>query len=79
MKMVLICLLSVVASAQVEVTRLAKDDPVTGLKFVTVLLAVKGDKPYSDDPASKPYPRVDFPFAEGASARRMLLWFCFLP
>lgn len=54
MKMVLICLLAVVACAQVEVTRLAKDDPATGLKFVTVLLAVKGDKPYSDDPAAAP-------------------------
>ena len=54
MKMVLICLLSVVASAQVEVTRLVKDDPATGLKFVTVLLAVKGDKSYSDDPSAAP-------------------------
>jgi len=54
MKMVLICLWSVVASAQVAVTRLVKDDPATGLKFVTVLLAVKGDKPYSDDPAAAP-------------------------
>ena len=52
MKTVLICLLSVVASAQVAVTRLVKDDPATGLKFVTVLLSVKGDKPYSDDPSA---------------------------
>lgn len=54
MKLILVLLLSVVASAQVEVTRLVKDDPATGLKFVTVLLAVKGDKPYSDDPSAAP-------------------------
>jgi hypothetical protein len=51
---VLVCLLSVAASAQVVVTRVVKDDPATGLQFVTILLAIKGDKPYSDDPSAAP-------------------------
>src|ERR1700679_2661760 len=51
---ILVCLLSASASAQVVVTRLVKDDPATGLQFVTVLLAVKGDKSYSDEPSAPP-------------------------
>ncbi len=52
MKMALMCVLSVAASAQqVAVTKIAKDDPATGLKIVTVLMTVRGDKSYSDDPA----------------------------
>jgi hypothetical protein len=51
-KVILVWLVSVAASAQVLVTRLVKDDPATGLQFVTVLLAVKGDKSYSDDPSA---------------------------
>ena len=52
MTMVLICVLSVAASAQVVVTKIAKDDPATGLKIVTVLMTVRGDNSYSDDPAT---------------------------
>jgi hypothetical protein len=54
MKMMLIYLVSVVASAQVAVTKIPKDDPATGLKIVTILMTVKGDKPYSDDPSATP-------------------------
>jgi hypothetical protein len=55
MKLTLVCcLLSVVASAQVTVTKLDKNDPATGIKIATVLLTVKGDKPYNDDPAAAP-------------------------
>lgn len=54
MKTMLLCLLPAAASAQVAVTTIAKEDPATGLKIVTVLLTVKGNKPYSDDPAATP-------------------------
>jgi hypothetical protein len=54
MKTMLLCLLSVAASAQVAVTTIAKDDPATGLKIVTVLMTVKGDKPYGENPAANP-------------------------
>lgn len=54
MKLMLLLLLSVAAFAQVAVTRLVKDDASTGLKMATVLLAVKGDKPYSGEPSAAP-------------------------
>ena len=54
MKTMLLCLLPVAASAQVAVTTIAKDDPATGLKIVNVLLTVKGDKAYRDDPGASP-------------------------
>lgn len=46
--------LSMVASAQVQAKQSVKDDPATGVKIVTVLLTVKGDKPYGGDPSAAP-------------------------
>jgi hypothetical protein len=44
--MLLFCL-SMIASAQVLVKQSVNENPATGVKIVTVLLTVKGDKPYN--------------------------------
>jgi hypothetical protein len=49
-----ICLLSLVAAAQVQVNDSVKEDPATGMKFVTVLMTVKGDKPYTGEHSGAP-------------------------
>ena len=49
-----LCLLSMVAAAQVQVNKSVKEDPATGMKFVTVLMTVKGDKPYSGEHSGTP-------------------------
>ncbi len=54
MKLLLVLLLPVAAFSQVTVTRLVKDDAAAGLKMVTVLLGVKGDKPFNDAPSAAP-------------------------
>jgi len=51
--MLLFCL-SMIASAQVLVKQSVNDNPVTGVKIVTVLLTVRGDRPYSGDPSAPP-------------------------
>ena len=43
-KILLISCLSMIASAEVLVNESVKADPVTGVKLVTVLLTIKGDK-----------------------------------
>ena len=53
-KIMLIFCLSVIASAEVLVNESVKVNPVTGVKLVTVLLSVKGDKPYSNDRSGAP-------------------------
>ena len=50
----LIFCLSVIASAEVLVNESIKADPATGVKLVTVLLTIKGDKPYSPDHSGAP-------------------------
>ena len=49
-----LCLLSMIASAQVQVNNSVKEDPATGMKFVTVSMTVKGDKPYSGEHSGAP-------------------------
>jgi len=51
--MLMFCL-SMIASAEVLVNESVKTNPVTGVKLVTVLLTVKGDKPYSSDHSAAP-------------------------
>jgi hypothetical protein len=51
--MLILCL-SMIASAQVLVNQSVNENPATGVKIVTVLLTVKGDKPYSGDPSAPP-------------------------
>ena len=41
--------LSMIAPAEVLVNESVKTNPLTGVKLVTVLMTVKGDKPYSAD------------------------------
>src|SRR5712671_3079896 len=51
---ILILCLSTIASAEVLVNQSVNENPATGVKIVTVLLTVKGDKPYSSDPSAPP-------------------------
>ena len=53
-KIMLIVCLSVIASAEVLVNESVKTNPLTGVKLVTVLMTVKGDKPYSSDQSGAP-------------------------
>ena len=53
-KILLIVCLSMIASAEVLVNESVKANPVTGVKLVTVLLTIKGDKPYSSDHSGSP-------------------------
>src|ERR1700692_4000885 len=46
--------LSIIASDEVLVNESVKANPVTGVKLVTVLLTIKGDKPYSPDHSGAP-------------------------
>ena len=48
-KVMLIFCLSMIASAEVLVNESVKANPVTGVKLTTVLLTIKGDKPYGGD------------------------------
>jgi hypothetical protein len=50
----LIFCLSGIASAEVLVKQSVNENPATGVRIVTVLLTVKGDKPYSGDPSAPP-------------------------
>ena len=51
--MLMFCL-SVIAPAEVLVNESVKTNPLTGVKLVTVLMTVKGDKPYSSDQSGAP-------------------------
>jgi len=53
-EILLIVCLSMIASAEVLVNESVKANPVTGVKLVTVLLTIKGDKSYSSDPLGTP-------------------------
>jgi hypothetical protein len=53
-KIMLIFCLSMIASAEVLVNESVNANPVTGVKLVTVLLTIKGDKPYSSDRSGAP-------------------------
>ena len=53
-KVMLIFCLSMIASAEVLVSESVKANPVTGVKLVTVLLTIKGDKSYSSDRSGAP-------------------------
>ena len=53
-KIMLIFCLSVIASAEVLVNESVKTNPLTGVKLVTVLMTIKGDKPYSSDQSGAP-------------------------
>jgi hypothetical protein len=53
-KVMLIFCLSMIASAEVLVNESVKANPVTGVKLVTVLMTIKGDKPYSSDHSGAP-------------------------
>ena len=53
-KIMLIFCLSLIASAEVLVNESVKANPVTGVKLVTVLTTIKGDKPYSSDHSGAP-------------------------
>jgi hypothetical protein len=53
-KILLFFCLPMIASAEVLVNESVKADPATGVKLVTVLLTIKGDKPYSSDHSGAP-------------------------
>ena len=53
-RILLILCLSMIASAQVLVKQSVNEKPATGVKILTVLLTIKGDKPYSGDPSAPP-------------------------
>src|ERR1035441_10526041 len=53
-KIMLIFCLSMIASAEVLVSESVKANPVTGVKLVTVLMTIKGDKPYTSDHSGAP-------------------------
>ena len=53
-KILFILCLSITALGEVRVKQSVDDNPATGVKIMTVLLTVKGDKPYSGDPSAPP-------------------------
>lgn len=50
----LLASLSIIAPAEVLVNESVKTNPLTGVKLATVLMTVKGDKPYSTDHSGEP-------------------------